>query len=145
MVEQADKNKELYNDINTALQQEKEQKPISDEQKEAIIRNKLYYVPAGLGKGSINLVSGFENAKYLLLHHDKDRMFLELSDAGPKFFTAKTLQDMGFDPSGEYYLGFEIKSLNPVTIDGLDIGALDLRREGKYSFRPYFTTFKEIK
>lgn len=38
MVEQADKNKELYNDINTALQQEKEQKPISDEQKEAIMR-----------------------------------------------------------------------------------------------------------
>ena len=38
MVEQADKNKELYNDINTALQQEKEQKPISDEQKEAIIQ-----------------------------------------------------------------------------------------------------------
>lgn len=115
------------------------------EQKEAIIRNKLYYVPAGLGKGSINLVSGFENAKYLLLHHDKERMLLELSDAGPKFFTAKTLQEMGFDPSGEYYLGFEIKSLNPVTIDGLDIDALDLRREGKLSFRPYFTTFKEIK
>ena len=38
MVEQADKNKELYNHINTALQQEKEQKPISDEQKEAIMR-----------------------------------------------------------------------------------------------------------
>lgn len=38
MVEQADKNKELYNDINTALQQEKEQKPISDEKKEAIMR-----------------------------------------------------------------------------------------------------------
>lgn len=115
------------------------------EQKEAIIRNKLYYVPAGLGKGSINLVSGFENAKYLLLHHDKDRMLLELSDAGPKFFTAKTLQEMGFEPTGEYYLGFEIKSLNPVTIDGLDIDALDLRREGKYSFRPYFTTFKDLK
>lgn len=115
------------------------------EQKEVILRNKLYYVPAGLGKGSINLVSGFENAKYLLLHHDKDRMFLELSDAGPKFFTAKNLQDMGFDPSGEYYLGFEIKSLNPVTIDGLDIDALNLRRQGNYSYRPYFTTFKELK
>ena len=114
-------------------------------QKEVICRNKLYYVPAGLGKGSINLVSGFENAKYLLLHHDKDRALLKLSDAGPKFFTAKTLQDMGFDPSGEYYLGFEIKSLNPVTIDGLDIATLNLRREGKYSFRPYFTTFKELK
>ena len=90
-------------------------------------------------------MSGFENAKYLLLYHDKDRVLLKLSEAGPKFFTAKTLQDMGFDPSGEYYLGFEIKSLNPVTVDGLDIDTLNLRREGKYSFRPYFTTFKELK
>lgn len=114
-------------------------------QKEVILQNKLYYVPAGLGKGSINLVSGFENAKYLLLHHDKDRVLLELSDAGPKFFTAKTLQEMGFEPSGEYYLGFEIKSRNPVTIDGLDIDALNLRRQGNYSYRPYFTTFKELK
>lgn len=114
-------------------------------QKEVILQNKLYYVPAGLGKGSINLVSGFENAKYLLLHHDKDRVLLELSDTGPKFFTAKNLQDMGFDPSGEYYLGFEIKSRNPVTIDGLDIDALNLRRQGNYSYRPYFTTFKELK
>lgn len=43
------------------------------------------------------------------------------------------------------FLGFEIKSLNPVTIDGLDIDALNLRRQGNYSYRPYFTTFKELK
>lgn len=82
--------------------------------------------------------------KLFLLHHDKDRTLLKLSDAGPKFFTAQTLQEMGFEPSGEYYLGFEFKSLNPVTVDGLDIDTLDLRREGKYSFRPYFTTFKQL-
>ena len=113
------------------------------EQLEAIKKNKLYYVPAGLGKGSINLVSGFENAKYLLLHHDNDRMLLELS-GGPKFFTAKTLQEMGFEPSGEYYLGFEIKSLKQVTIEEFDINSLNLRRYGNQSFRPYFTTFKEL-
>ncbi|MDE6329501.1 MAG: hypothetical protein K2L83_02190 [Muribaculaceae bacterium] len=33
------------------------------EPKEAIIRNRLYYVPTVLGKGSINLVSGFEKTK----------------------------------------------------------------------------------
>lgn len=38
MVEQADKNKELYDNIDMALQQKKEQKPISDEQKEAILQ-----------------------------------------------------------------------------------------------------------
>ena len=114
------------------------------EQKEVILKNKLYYVPAGLGKGSINLVSGFENAKYLLLHHDKDRMLLELKGNGPTFFTAKTLADMGFEPSGDYYLGFEIKSLKPIEIDGFDINAINLRKAGKQSYKPYFTTFKEL-
>ena len=114
------------------------------EQKKVILKNKLYYVPAGLGKGSINLVSGFENAKYLLLHHNKDRMLLELKGNGPKFFTANTLADMGFEPSGDYYLGFEIKSLKPLEIDGFDINAINLHKAGKQSYKPYFTTFKEF-
>mgnify|MGYP002521352337 CR=1 FL=1 len=115
------------------------------EQKEVILKNKLYYVPAGLGKGSINIVSGFENAKYLLLHHDKDRILLELKGNGPKFFTANTLADMGFEPSGDYYLGFEIKSLKSVEIDGFDINAINLHKAGKQSYKPYFITFKEFK
>ena len=113
--------------------------------KDIYLNNKLYYVPAGLGKGSINIVSGFEHTKYLLLHHDKERLLLELSANGPKFYTAKTLQGMGFQPSGEYYLGFEIKSTNPIEIEELDIAALDLRDKGKQSFRPYFTTIKKLK
>ncbi len=115
------------------------------EQREAIFKNKLYYVPAGLGKGSINLVSGFEYAKFLLLHHDKYRALFKLSDAGPKFFTAKTLKDMGFNPSGDYYLGFEISSLKPVMVEGFDINSVKLYQEKKISFRPYFTTFKNLK
>lgn len=43
------------------------------DQWEAIENNRLYYVPAALGKGSINLVSGFEKTQYLLLHHGQDR------------------------------------------------------------------------
>ena len=97
-----------------------------------------------LGKGSINLVSGFEHTKYLLLHKNDDRMVLELSGNGPKFFTATTLKEMGFEPSGEYYLGFEIKSATPIEIDGLDIAALNLYGKGKQSTRPYFTTLKEL-
>lgn len=114
------------------------------EQKEIILKNKLYYVPAGLGKGSINLVSGFENAKYLLLHHDKDCILLELKGNGPKFFTANTLTGMGFEPSGDYYLGFEIKSLKPIEIDGFDIKLINLHKSGKQSYKPYFTTLKNL-
>lgn len=67
-----------------------------------------------------------------------------LAAGGPKFFTATTLKDMGFDPSGEYYLGFELKSTNPITIEGCDLTAVNLRTKGNQSYRPYFITLKEL-
>lgn len=112
------------------------------EQKDVILRNKLYYVPAAMEKGSISLVSGYENTKYLLLHHDDERILLELNGKGPRFFTAEILRGMGFTPSREFYLGFDIKSINP--IKDVDIMHFDLPH-GKYGSIPYFTRFKDIK
>lgn len=51
---------------------------------------------------------------------------------------------MGFEPSGEYYLGFEIKSETPIEIDGLDLATLDLYSKGKQNARLYFTILKEL-
>lgn len=115
------------------------------EQLEAIRKNKIYYVPAGLGKGSINLVSGFEATKYLFLHRGEERLLLELTGEGPKFFTAPTLASMGFpSPSGDYYLGFAIKSLADIA-PGLGIELSSVRLpQGKQAFRPYFTTFDKL-
>ena len=113
--------------------------------KELYLKNKLYYVPIDLSKGSINLVSGFEHTKYLLLHNHDDRMVFRLKEQGPKLFVADSLRALGFNPSSEHYLGFEIKSLKPIEIDGLDIAALNLYGKGDESYRPYFTTLKDLK
>lgn len=112
------------------------------EQLEAIVNNRLYYVPAALGKGSINLVSGFEKTKYLLLHHDKDRVLVRLKGDGPKFFPKPALEAMGFSPSGDYYLGFEIKDFTPVP--GIDPNTYELERKGQQRYTPYFTTLQNI-
>lgn len=112
------------------------------EQWEAIFNNRLYYVPAALGKGSINLVSGFEKTKYLLLHHGGDRVLVRLRGDGPKFFPKPALEAMGFSPSGDYYLGFEIIDFTPVP--GIDPNAYELERKGKYAATPYFTTIKNF-
>ena len=112
-----------------------------EEQKDPILNNKLYYVPAAMEKGSINLVSGYENTKYLLLHHGDDKMLLELSGKGPRFFTADILRGMGFNPSREFYLGFDIKSTTP--IKDINISRYKLPT-GKYGASPYFTRFKDI-
>ena len=112
------------------------------EQWEAIFNNRLYYVPAALGKGSINLVSGFENTKYLLLHHDKECVLVRLRGDGPKFYPKPALEALGFSPSGDYYLGFEILDFTPVP--DIDPKAYELERKGKYAYVPYFTTIDKL-
>lgn len=112
--------------------------------KKLYLDNKLYYFPAALGDNSINLVSGFETTKYLLLHDGKEKMLLELAGGGPKFYTAAMLRELGFSPEGEYYLGFKIKSTTPIHLDGYDLAKLNLMTKGKQSFVPYFTTLKEL-
>ncbi|MDE6332292.1 MAG: hypothetical protein K2L80_06790, partial [Muribaculaceae bacterium] len=112
------------------------------EQFKAIVDNRLYYVPAALGKGSINLVSGFEKTKYLLLHHDKERVLVRLTGEGPKFYPRTALENLGFTPSGDYYLGFEIKDFTPVP--DIDIEAYELERKGQQRYTPYFTTVDRL-
>lgn len=113
---------------------------------DAVKRNKLYYVRTGFDGGSIKLVSGCETTKYLLLHFsNEERMLLELVGNGPKFFTKDALVEKGFTPSGDYYLGFEIKSTKPIEIEGFDIEALNLRTKGKQSFVPYFVPLKDLR
>lgn len=112
------------------------------EQLPLIKEHKLYYVPAALGKGSINLVSGFEKTKYLLLHHNADRLLVRLKGDGPKFYPKTALEALGFSPSGDFYLGFEIQSFEPVS--GIDISTYELERKGKFSTTPYFTAFDKI-
>lgn len=113
-----------------------EQLPIIKEQR-------LYYVPAALGKGSINLVSGFEKTKYLLLHHDKERVLVRLKGDGPKFYPKTALESMGFAPSGDYYLGFGINDFTPVP--GIDPNAYEIERKGQQRYTPYFTTINKLK
>jgi len=112
------------------------------EQKDVILQNRLYYVPAAMEKGSINLVSGYENTKYLLLHNGDDRMLLELTGKGPRFYTRDILESFGFKPTKDFYLGFDIKSVKPIM--DIDIKHFALPH-GKYGSIPYFTRFKDIK
>lgn len=48
---------------------------------------------------------GFADTKERLVH---------LTGEEPKFFPKTALEALGFTPSGDYYLAFEIKSLTPV-------------------------------
>jgi hypothetical protein len=114
----------------------------SDEHLGLILKNKLYYVPIGKDDGSIELTTGYEQTKYLLLHHGDQRFLYELVGNGPKFFTKEALVALGFTPSRNFYLGFELKNTRPV--EGIDLEKYTLKHKGKRAYVSYFTTFDKI-
>ena len=118
----------------------------NDAHLQAIIANKLYYVRTGNQSGSIQLVSGFDHTKYLLLHNfdSTERKLLQLTGEGPKFFTAESLETMGFPrPSGDFYLGFTLRYVHPIEIPDFNLNLAAIT-PGKLGQRPYFSTLKEL-
>lgn len=107
-------------------------------------KNLLYYVPTGVHKGSLKLISGCEATKYLLIYNNKMRKILELEGTGPKFYPKSELEKKGFKPKSDFYLGFDIKSMNPIEIPGINLSAIDLSFKWTKGHRPFFTTFKEL-
>ena len=112
---------------------------------QAIRENSLYYVRIGETKGSIKLVSGFETTKYLLLHDTKNnRHIYRLTGQPPIMISAAELKAKGFNPTGNFYMAFNIKSLDDVEYPGLNISDI-LFHGGKLRTAPYFTTISELK
>lgn len=89
-----------------------------------------------------DLMSGIEKTKYPLLHHNKERVLVRLRADGPEFYPKTALENMGFAPSGDYYLGFEIKDFTPVP--GIDPNAFELERKGQQRYTPYFTSIDKF-
>lgn len=67
------------------------------EQLEWIEKNQMYNIRAGSLKGSLNLDSQLINARYILLHDDKNVLQLcRLIKGGPKIYTRAELVKMGY-------------------------------------------------
>ena len=67
------------------------------EQLEWIENNQMYNIRAGSLKGSLNLDSQLINARYILLHDDKNALQLcRLMKGGPKIYTRAELVKMGY-------------------------------------------------
>lgn len=69
----------------------------NQEQLDWILNNHLYNIRGGSLKGSLNLDSKLINARYILLHDDKNVLQLcRLSKGGPKVYTRAELIKMGY-------------------------------------------------
>lgn len=111
-----------------------------------IIRNHLYYVRTGFRSGSIQLVSGFEECKYLFLHYKQEKYMFKLKGVAPKLYTGSQLTKKGFDNKSpeESYLGFELADDKPLQFTDVELSNAITRGIANRSADSYFTTLKEL-
>lgn len=84
-----------------------------------------------------NLVPDVEPTIYILSHCGNDCILVCLKGDNPKFCSKDALERMGWLPSSDFYLDFEIKDFSPVP--SIDPNAYELERKGQQRFTPYFT------
>ena len=97
-----------------------------------ILKNKIYYVRTGFRKGAMQISPGTKQPNYLLLHHGEEKHLYELKDIEPLLRTSDYLKSLGFHPSGDVYLCFELKSCEEINQPAQRI---ELENEKEYS--PY--------
>ena len=112
-------------------------------------KKSYYYVRIGDAKGSIRVVGGVENAKYLLLYQGNEMLLYNLDGRGPRFDVKESLANQGATPSHNLYLVYGIKdSKAETTIKGLDLDKVKIKvlakGKGKQINEPFFVTVREL-
>ena len=113
----------------------------------AVLKNKMYYVRAGMVSGSLRLVPGFEHCKYVLLYDKKQKSMYELSGEGPRLVSGEELQKKGFDAHRDFYLCFDLKDSNPrVEFTDPQSGRVFQIKKAlnPYKKEPYFVKLEEL-
>ena len=102
----------------------------------------FYYVRADGRKGSMS-VEDLQPLPRLLLLHSNGRMQLyELTDSEPKYFGKDYIERLGFQPSGDTYIGVGFDVSSKYKLKSVGINKDTLRIKQRYA--PYLTTIKEL-
>lgn len=111
-----------------------------------IQKNQLYFVRTGFRPGSIKLVSGFEDCKYLFIHHKQEKYLFRLKGERPRMFTGEQLAQKGFanNKPEEQYLGFKLDDQTPIQIEDIKLSDAIISGIGNRTADSYFTTLKEL-
>jgi DNA (cytosine-5)-methyltransferase 1 len=102
----------------------------------------FYYVRADGREGAMS-IKDLQPLPRLLLLHSNDRMQLyEVTDIEPRYYGKDYIQRLGFEPSGETYIGvgFDASSKYKLKEVGIDKDKINIQER----FAPYITTYKEL-
>jgi len=108
------------------------------------LKNKLYYVRAGLRKGALQMPVGATSPKYLLLHNHNSRFLYSMIEEYPKIMSASELFHLGFVPSGNEYLTFRLENADCINIEGLSLADVKFQEKKGDTTIPYIINIQEL-
>ena len=102
----------------------------------------FYYVRADGRKGALSIEDLQPLPRLLLLHSNQRMQLYELTDVEPRYYGKDFIERLGFQPSGETYIGIGFDSSFKYKLKsvGIDKDSIQLKDQ----FAPYITTFKEL-
>jgi len=111
-----------------------------------IMKNKLYYVRAGIRNGSLEIMPGIDRIKYILLYNGSSRKLYHMDGEGPIIISGKDLISKGFDAKSDYYFAFKLSDNIPaVTFEGKTYNVVNIIKDSNhYNKRPYLTSMKDL-
>ena len=101
------------------------------------LKNKLYYVRAGLRRGALQIPIGMSYPIYLLLHNHNNKFLFRIIPDYPKLISASDLIKLGFMPSGKEYFAFRLESAQSINIVGVDLSKVQIKGKNHNKAIPY--------
>lgn len=108
------------------------------------LKNKLFYVRTGSRRGSLKFKIGAISPKYLLLHNRNNRFLYAMVEKSPQIMSASELSYLGFIPSGNEYLVFNLKDTERISVEGLDLEKVVFRGGERDISIPYITNIQDL-
>lgn len=115
-----------------------------DDQLCLTLKNKLYYVRAGLRRGALQIPKGMVYPVYLLLHNHNNRFLFRIIPEYPELMSASDLIKLGFTPLGKEYFVFRLESSQNINLAGMDLSRVQIKGKSHNIAIPYISDIKEI-
>ena len=102
----------------------------------------FYYVRADGRRGAMSIKDLMPLPRLLLLHSNDRMQLYEMTNSEPRFYSKDYIQRLGFQPSGDTYIGvgFDTSFEYNLKDVGIDKNTIILKER----FAPYITTYNEL-
>ncbi len=115
-----------------------------DNQLQQTLKNRLYYVRAGLRRGALQVPVGMIYPSYLLLHNRNNKFLFQIIPEYPQLISASDLKNLGFKPLGKEYFAFRLENIQNIDTAKIDLSKVHIKGKNHNIAFPYITTIQDL-